>query len=139
MSASLTLGGTLVVTNLGGILAAGDKFTLFHAGSFNGSFSSNSLPVLNAGLAWNTANLTNGVVSVVSTQPTNLVWNAAGTALNLSWPAGYLGWRLQVQMNSLNSGLGTNWLEVTGSRLTNNVVLPVDPTQGSVFYRLIFP
>ena len=139
VSASLTLGGTLVVTNLGGILAAGDKFTLFHAGSFNGSFSSNSLPVLNAGLAWNTANLTNGVVSVVSTQPTNLVWNTTGTALNLSWPTGYIGWRLQVQTNSLNSGLGTNWLEVTGSRLTNNVALPVDPTQGSVFYRLIFP
>ena len=139
VSASLTLGGTLVVTNLGGILAAGDKFTLFHAGSFNGSFSSNSLPVLNAGLAWNTANLTNGVVCVVSTQPTNLVWNTTGTALNLSWPTGYIGWRLQVQTNSLNSGLGTNWLEVTGSRLTNNVALPVDPTQGSVFYRLIFP
>ena len=139
VSGNLTLGGTLVVTNLGGTLAAGDRFTLFQAGTLSGAFSSNSLPLLNAGLAWNTANLTNGVVSVVSTQPTNLIWNATGTTLNVTWPAGYIGWRLQVQTNTPNAGLGTNWLEVPGTRLTNYFVLPVDATQGSVFYRLIFP
>jgi len=45
---------------------------------------------------------------------------------------------LQVQTNSLNAGLGTNWMDVPGSSLTNNVVLPVDATMGSVFYRLIY-
>ncbi len=63
----LTLGGTLVVTNLSGTLAAGDCFKLFLAGSISGSFSSNSLPALGAGLAWNTNALTNGVLSVVTT------------------------------------------------------------------------
>ncbi|HZI33260.1 MAG TPA: hypothetical protein VFF11_13045, partial [Candidatus Binatia bacterium] len=117
---------------------AGDSFKLFQAGSINGSFISNSLPPLDAGLAWNTNALSNGVLSVVSTTATNLVWSVNGTNLNLSWPAGYTGWRLQVQTNSLNAGLGTNWMDVPGSSLTNNVVLPVDATMGSVFYRLIY-
>jgi hypothetical protein len=112
---------------------------LFQAGSINGTFASNSLPNLSSGLAWNTANLTNGILSVVQTTPTNLTWSVTGTNLNFSWPQGCTGWRLQVQTNAPNAGLGTNWVDVSGSSLTNNVVLPVDATQGSVFYRLVFP
>jgi len=136
---TLTYGGTLFVTNLSGTLAAGDRFKLFQAGSISGSFGSNSLPNLSAGLAWNTVNLSSGVLSVVQTTPTNLMWNIGSTNLNLSWPLGYTGWRLQFQTNALNAGLGTNWMDVSGSSLTNNVALPVDPTMGSVFYRLIYP
>jgi hypothetical protein len=139
VTGTLTFGGTLVVTNLSGTLAAGDRFQLFQAGSIAGSFSSSSLPTLSPGLAWNTSNLNNGLLSVVQTTRTNLVWNVSGTNLNLSWPAGYTGWRLQVQTNGLDAGLGTNWVDVSGSSLTNNVALPVDATEGSVFYRLIYP
>jgi autotransporter-associated beta strand protein len=138
VAGTLTFGGTLVVTNLSGTIAAGDSFKLFQAGSINGSFSSNSLPVLDPGLAWNTANLTNGILSVVQTTPTNLVWSVSGTNLNFSWPAGYTGWRLQVQTNSLTAGLGTNWVDVFGSSQTNNVALPVDAADGNVFYRLVY-
>ena len=139
VTGTLTFGGVLVVTNLSGTLAGGDSFKLFQAGSISGSFSSNSLPALGAGLAWNTNNLGGGVLSVVQTTPTSLVWNVSSTNLNLSWPAGYTGWRLQVQVNALNAGLGTNWVNVSGSSLTNNVALPMDATQGSVFYRLVYP
>ena len=59
-----------------------------------------------------------------------------GTNLALSWPAGYTGWRLQVQTNNL---AGTNWVDVPGSALTNSVLLPLDPTVESLFYRLIYP
>jgi autotransporter-associated beta strand protein len=139
VTGTLTLGGTLVVANLAGTLAAGDSFKLFQAGSVNGSFSSISLPMLNAGLAWNTNNLSNGMLSVVQTTPTNIVWGVNGINLSLSWPAGYTGWRLQMQTNSLNAGLGTNWSDVSGSSQTNQVILPVDGTKGSVFYRLVYP
>jgi len=67
VTGTLTLGGTLTVTNLGVPLAAGDSFTLFSAGSVNGNFSTVKLPALGTGLAWNTNNLTAGVVSVVAT------------------------------------------------------------------------
>jgi hypothetical protein len=93
---------------------------------------------LNAGLAWNTNNLNSGVLSVVQTVPTNLVWNVSSTNLTLSWPAGYTGWRLQVQTNALTAGLGTNWVDVPGSSLTNNVALPVDATKACIFYRLVY-
>ncbi len=133
---TLTYGGALIVTNLSGTLAAGDTFQLFVAGAYNGSFSSNSLPALNPGLAWNTSTLNSGSISVVSTVPTNLTWTVNGTNMNLSWPAGYTGWRLQVQTNNL---AGTNWVDVPDSTLTNSMILPVDPTAGSLFYRLIYP
>ena len=35
--------------------------------------------------------------------------------------------------------LGTNWFDVRGSTGTNSLTLPVDPRDGSVFYRLTYP
>jgi autotransporter-associated beta strand protein len=138
VSGSLAYGGTLVVSNRAGTLTAGDRFKLFQAGAISGSFDSNSLPALATNLTWNTADLNAGWLSVVSTMPTNLVWSVEGTNLNLSWPAGYVGWRLQVQTNSLSAGLGTNWVDVPGSSATNRVALPTDNLNGSVFYRLVY-
>jgi len=139
VTGALTFGGTLVVSNLAGTIAVGDKFKLFQAGSINSSFSSYRLPTLTANLAWNTNNLSTGILSVVQTSPTNLVWQINSTNLNLSWPAGYIGWRLQAQTNALNAGLSTNWFDVSSASQTNSVTLPIDGTKGSVFYRLVFP
>jgi hypothetical protein len=139
---ALNYGGTLVVTNLGGTLAAGDRFQLFRAGSISGSFSSNSLPVLGAGLAWSTSNLSGGLLSVVQDTPTNLTWSVTGTNLNFSWPAGSTGWRLLMQTNNLANGVSSNtndWGAVAGSQQTNQVVLPINPALSAEFYRLVFP
>jgi autotransporter-associated beta strand protein len=139
VSGALTYGGTLVVSNVSGTFAAGDSFKVFQAGAIAGSFGSVSLPALSAGLGWNTANLNSGVIGVIHTTPTNLVWNLSGTNLDLSWPTDYVGWRLQIQTNPINAGLGTNWIDVPGSTTTNNVTLPVDATVGNVFYRMVYP
>ena len=72
-------------------------------------------------------------------KPTTLSTVLVGNMLNLSWPSNYPGCRLQIQTNSLNVGLGTNWFDVTGSILTNSVVMPVNSGNSSVFYRLIYP
>ncbi|HTB82134.1 MAG TPA: autotransporter-associated beta strand repeat-containing protein, partial [Candidatus Sulfotelmatobacter sp.] len=59
---TLTLGGVLNVTSLGGTYQGGDTFTLFVAtNGLSGTFSATNLPVLSAGLAWVTTNLANGV------------------------------------------------------------------------------
>ena len=139
VNGALNYGGTLLVTNLAGTLAAGDSFPLFQAGSFNGVFSSNSLPPLNSGLAWNISSLSSGVLSVISTMPMNLLWSVNGTNLTLSWPADHTGWRLQSQTNDLTIGLGTNWFDVANATLTNSMTFPVDATSGSIFYRMVFP
>ncbi|HLP76083.1 MAG TPA: glycoside hydrolase family 98 domain-containing protein [Candidatus Paceibacterota bacterium] len=57
--------------------------------------------------------------------------------LRLSWPAGE-AWRLQMQTNSLSTGLGTNWVYVTGSTVSSTNI-PINPTSGAVFFRLVYP
>lgn len=75
----------------------------------------------------------------VSSNPTNIVFSlTANNQLTLSWPADHIGWTLQAQTNSLSVGLGANWVNVTGSSTTNQVVIPISLTNGSVFYRLIY-
>ena len=115
----------------------------------------------NASLAFTNTGLANGtlyyfVVSAtnsfgestnstpVSARPTSSasvamnVANAAGQ-LQISWPADHTGWQLQSQTNNLTSGLGTNWVNVTGSDQTNQMTVPLDSTNGSVFFRLVRP
>jgi autotransporter-associated beta strand protein len=91
LSGTLTNGGALSVTNLGGsALAAGDTFTLFSASSYAGMFSSFNLPALPVGLIWNTGNLpTNGTL-VIGTNGLSL-WNGGGTNPHWSTPENWNG------------------------------------------------
>ncbi len=51
----------------------------------------------------------------------------------------HLGWRLETQTNSPGVGIGTNWVDVPSSDQTNQFSLPIDITDGSVFFRLVYP
>jgi len=63
----LNYGGTLLVTNLAGTLAAGDTFKLFNAAGYSGGFTTLLLPAPGSGLVWSTANLAvNGTLSVIA-------------------------------------------------------------------------
>ena len=91
-----------------------------------GGEGSNSLPVTAAPLP--------------SNQPTNLVLQAGGGQLQLSWPADHLGWRLQIQTNSLSTGLSTtNWATMPNSTNMISATVPINPTAGAVFLRLVYP
>ena len=57
----------------------------------------------------------------------------------LTWPLDHTGWQLQVQTNAPGAGLATNWNAVAGSVLTNQFTMPLDPANGSVFFRLLHP
>ena len=138
-STSMNCGGTLTIANVGADLLPGDSFQLFSATAYNGFFLTTNLPPLNNGLVWSNSLASNGSITVISTTslvPTNIVWAADGTNLTLSWPSDHTGWRLQVQTNTLD---GTNWIDVPESGMTNNAILPVDPTAGSLYYRLVYP
>jgi autotransporter-associated beta strand protein len=69
--------------------------------------------------------------------PATLTNSVSGNTLSFSWPAGE-GWRLQVQTNSLSTGLSTNWFYLTDGTVssTNITVNPANPT---VFFRLRYP
>ena len=74
-----------------------------------------------------------------SNQPTNLVMQAGGGQLQLSWPQDHLGWRLQIQTNNLSSGIGANWATVPNSTNASSANIPINPTNGTVFLRLVYP
>ena len=74
-----------------------------------------------------------------NTNPTNLVESVANNQLTLSWPADHTGWELEVQTNTLASGLGANWVPITSSTNGNQVTIPINLSNGCVFYRLVYP
>ena len=140
---NLVCGGTLIVTNIGATpLAAGDTVKVFLSAKYGGNFTSSNLPVLSAGLAWTNRLAVDGTLAVVSTVSavlTNLVWSVTGTNLSLVWPADHQGWRLQTQTNSLNNGLGTNWVTVPNSPNVTGMLIPIAGNNGCVFFRLASP
>jgi hypothetical protein len=58
--------------------------------------------------------------------------------LNIFWPAGYAGWRLQSQTNPLSLGPNSNWVDVSGVASNSFTILP-DPNKNTVFFRLVSP
>jgi hypothetical protein len=46
---------------------------------------------------------------------------------------------LQSQTNNLTSGLGTNWVNVPSSDQTNQMTVPLNSANGSVFFQLVRP
>lgn len=135
-------GAILAVANIGSTnLAAGDTFTLFST-PISGAFSTVTLPVLPASdLYWTNKLAVDGSIAVAATSTvnpasTNITATVSGGTLTLSWPQDHTGWTLQVQTNAPGGGIGTNWVDVTGSDSTNAVSVPINSTNGSVFYRL---
>ncbi|MCX6913462.1 MAG: autotransporter-associated beta strand repeat-containing protein [Verrucomicrobia bacterium] len=132
---TLSFGGTLAVTNLGGALAAGDTFKLFSAPGYGGSFTNINLPPLPSGLYWETARLAvDGTIAVLALP--SLSSTVSPGFVEIFWPLSYSGWALQGQTNPPTVGLTSNWVDVAGV-ISNAILIPIAPANGSVFYRLI--
>ena len=136
-----TGGGTLKLINGGPTLPqVGDKFTIFSQPVANMTIVSPGFTVAN--------NLgVDGSVTVTTVQPaptiTATVTNS-GSQLNLSWPASWSGGvHLQSQTNGLSKGISTNWVTIPGTDASNlysaAINKTINPTNGTVFYRLIAP
>jgi autotransporter-associated beta strand protein len=138
---SITYGGNLVVTNLAGALTTNDVFKLFDAGGYSGAFASVT-PAPGPRLAWDTNTLANdGILRITvatgpNPSPTNITFSVASGNLTLAWPEDHLGWALQAQTNNLNVGLSTNWFTLPETTVTNQITVPINPLNGSVFFRL---
>ena len=78
-------------------------------------------------------------LTVTVLTPTKIAFATTNNQLTLSWPANDTGLQLQVQTNKTTVGIGTNWVNVSGSTSTNSVVIPINLTNGCVFYRLVYP
>jgi len=129
--------GILIITNLGPAPAAGDSFKLFSKPLPNGGALTIAPLAPAMGFGWVNNLAVNGTLGVVTvaTNPVNLTASCCNGELALSWPSNHTGWRLEAQTN----GLGANWVVVSGSTLTNLFNIPVVITNGSVFFRLVYP
>ena len=68
-----------------------------------------------------------------------LTFQPNANQLQLSWPADHLGWHLQIQTNGSDTGLGTNWTDLPDTVSNDQFILSVEPTNSSVFLRLVYP
>ncbi|MEI6074708.1 MAG: autotransporter-associated beta strand repeat-containing protein [Verrucomicrobiota bacterium] len=83
----VSYGGTLVLTNLAGTLAAGDGFKLFDAASYTGAFTNITPTGPGNGLAWDTSSLaSNGVLKVVAIIAPQFIGisNSVGTVFQIT-------------------------------------------------------
>jgi autotransporter-associated beta strand protein len=133
--------GTVTLTNLGPAFAAGDSFQFFNKALPNGGALTFNPAAPGMGLRWINNLSVNGTVGIIAVA-TNSV--RIGTCfdisnLTLSWPLDHIGWRLQAQTNPPGSGIGTNWADICGVAGTNQCLVPLDPANGSVFFRLVYP
>jgi hypothetical protein len=76
---------------------------------------------------------------VTASYPTNMTFNQSSNQLSLSWPATHVGWRLEAQINPASTGLGTNWVSVPNTNLTNQYSSTMNQANGSAFFRLAYP
>ncbi len=79
------------------------------------------------------------LVVSVAPNPTPIIATVSGGNLSLAWAADHLGWILQSQTNSLSTGLSNQWVDVPGSSSVTSTVIPVNPANPAVFYRLRHP
>lgn len=143
VSGILTNAGTetVVVTNYGPDLVAGDSFYLFSKPLLDG----NKITIVPSGnVTWTNKLAVDGSIQVLSVLPPinplpgTIQFTVSSGALSLSWPTN-LGWILQAQTNTLSAGLRTNWVAVPGSESVTNMNVNINPTNGAVFYRLVRP
>jgi hypothetical protein len=144
VAVTVEAGGILTVTNIGPDLQTGDTFQLFSV-PVTGAFAVTNLPVTTANgsitYVWTNKLAINGSIQVlvgappINLNPPVLQVSASATSLTLAWPTN-AGWYLQAQTNSLGKGLGTNWVDVPNSSGVTNVVIPISPTNPTVFYRM---
>ncbi len=133
----------LTITNVAGsddvALASGSATLASSAAGFQPITSAAGLTL--SGVTAPNYTLTGAIGSVditVNSNPTPIGFSTANNQMTLSWPLDHTGWQLQAQTNILAVGINTNWVNVSGSTTTNQVIIPIDPANGCVFYQLIY-
>jgi hypothetical protein len=79
------------------------------------------------------------IIPLIAPYPTNappITWGMTNGTLYVSWPANFNQEQLQAQTNSVTKGIGTNWVDLNPSIGTNQVAIPMDRNNGTVFFRL---
>ena len=73
-----------------------------------------------------------------NTNPPTIAATPTATGLDIAWAPDRTGWRLEMQTNSLSTGMSGNWVTVPGSDATNLVSITM-ALSGTAFFRLVYP
>jgi autotransporter-associated beta strand protein len=143
-ASNVTVNGSCAVkiTGASGLVAGNSYPLISYAGTLSGPFANLQLqmPYGWRGVLVNSGNqITLANVAVISTTPPPMNLTVGSQQLQLFWPQANTGWRLQVQTNVVNAGLGTNWTDVPTAIGTNQIGVPISATNGCVFFRLVYP
>jgi autotransporter-associated beta strand protein len=144
-TAGVSLGGTLVVTNIGGSFTAGQTFKLFESfAGFSGGFEAIELPELGNGMSWNTDSLTSdGTISIIGVVLPQITVQSGGGKVILNGANGAPGATYNI-LTSTNladplaswTGIETNVFDGTGAfSFTNSI----DPNAPQRFFILFVP
>ena len=143
ISGTLAEGGTLIVTNSGATaLAAGDSFNVFNAASYQGAFSNVVLPLLPAGLAWNTnrLNAAGALSVVVATKPVIGSIGIASNGLVFSGAAGVANADFYLLTSTNLAAPVSNWTRLLTNQFEDdgdfNFTNPLTTTSPISFYLL---
>jgi len=143
-AATISLGGTLEVTNAGPPLQSGDAFTLF-SGTLSGSIAPALLPPLSPGLSWDTSSLnTLGRISVVvNMTPPQITGGISGTNFVISGSGGAGGATYRVLTSASVAAPLASWLPVATNVFDSsgnlNISIGVNPSVPVLFYRVQVP
>ncbi|MEI6074866.1 MAG: autotransporter-associated beta strand repeat-containing protein [Verrucomicrobiota bacterium] len=125
----------LIATNLGGAVVVSDTLpAVIVTGNGMGTGGSAVLNLANSQLYLNVTG-----ASSVNTNAFTIGTVVTPTSIQLKWPPDRLGWKLQIQTNALNTGLGTNWAVWPGSTTVTNLTIPINPANPAVFIRMTYP
>lgn len=132
---SVIYGGRLIIDNVApaGVLTNGQTFRLCSATVATGNFAEIQ-PAPGPGLVWR-YDPTNGVLRVLACPLVQMRWGGPKTAA-ISWPG--QGFHLQVLTNSAGLNASDQWCDYPAGA-SSPVLLPVDPAQRNVFFRLSGP
>ncbi len=141
-ASNITVNGTCTgkITGASGLVAGNGYPLINYAGTFSGAFTNLQLQMpygWRGTLAQVGKQILLTNVAVVSTTPPPLGFGTSNGLMQLNWPSDHTGWRLL-----MNTDLASpNWTDVSSNlvMMTNQVSLPVVVTNGSVFYRLVYP
>ncbi len=136
------INASLSVSNAGPAIQGGDVFHLFNQAV---NFASVTLPADTLVATLSNRLSIDGTllaISLTKTNATNINFSYSNSnhVLNLAWPADHTSWRLQAETNVPGAGLtDTNWVTVAGSTNVNTLSFTNVATNGSVFFRMVYP
>jgi hypothetical protein len=141
---NVVFGGAVTVAPSTPSVAAGTYKLLTYGNNLSGTPAFTYSAPSGSGQTAVFSTATPGVITVtisapLPSTPPEMTFAASNGQLTLGWPPDHTGWLLQAQTNAPGTGLSTDWATVSGSETTNQIIIPICTTNGSVFFRLVYP